>query len=310
MQGRLPPLRAMRVLESLWQHGSIAAAARHLNVSQSAIGHQLRQIEEWSGVRLMMREGRRIYLTEAGESLAIVAHRGFSAMRHEVDRLTMRERLPVTLAAMPMVAKSWLLPRLPLLHEKNPHVAVHLSTIQADQPVTPEPDVTILFSLSGTLPAHAAPLFSGRAIPVCSPEYLGKHPVACDADIVTGRLLQDEDSRMWADWAASAGCTLREPDRTALVYLAGSNLLRDAAVLGHGIAICREILIEDDLASGRLVPLSDVSIDDDSCYYFVVSNDGRKKGAVGALVKWLEDLAVQGAPGAPGAAENHGRSAS
>lgn len=297
MQGRLPPLRAMRVLESLWQHGSIAAAAQHLNVSQSAIGHQLRQIEEWSGVRLMMREGRRIYLTEAGESLAIVAHRGFSAMRHEVDRLTMRERLPVTLAAMPMVAKSWLLPQLPRLHEKFPLVAVHLSTIQADQPVTPEPDVTILFSLSGNLPAHAAPLFSGRAIPVCSPDYVRRHPISADQDILDGHLLQDEDSRMWADWAARAGCQLRKPASEGLVYLAGSNLLRDAAVLGQGIAICREILIEDDLKSGRLLALSNVSIDDESCYYFVVSTDGRKKGSVTALVTWLEDLASRQAAG-------------
>lgn len=292
MRERLPPLRAMRVLEAVWKHGSIGAAAENLNVTQSAIGHQLRQIEEWSGVRLMMREGRRIRLTDAGESLALVVHRGFSAMRHEVDRLTMRERLPVTLAAMPLVAQNWLLPNLPLFHERHPRVALHLATIQSDQPVTPEPDVTILFSLSGNLAPSAQGLVPGRAIPVCSPTYLARHPMRSDADILKARLLQDEDSRMWSDWARAARSPLPELPDKALLYLAGSNLLTDAALAGQGVAICRAALIESHLQAGQLIALSRTAIDTGATYYYTVSTEGRKKNTVSALVSWLEELAI------------------
>ncbi|SDW45005.1 LysR family transcriptional regulator [Roseicitreum antarcticum] len=292
MRDRLPPLRAMRVLEAVWKHGSIAAAAENLNVTQSAIGHQLRQIEEWSGVALMIREGRRIHLTDAGESLALVVHRGFSAIRHEVDRLTMRERLPVTLAAMPLVAQSWLLPSLPQFHAAHPQIALHLATIQSDQPMTPEPDVAILFSLSGDLPAEATAIIGGRAVPVCAPDYLVRHPIRQDRDILAGRLLQDEDSRMWSDWAIAAKCAVPAPPEQALLYLAGSNLLTDAALAGQGIALCREALISGPLADGRLIALSDTAIDTGACYYYTISTDGRKKSTVGVVVAWLQTLAA------------------
>lgn len=293
MRERLPPLRAMRVLEAVWKHGSIAAAAENLNVTQSAIGHQLRQIEEWSGVPLMIREGRRIHLTDAGKSLALVVHRGFSAIRHEVDRLTMRERLPVTLAAMPLVAQNWLLPSLPEFHAAHPNIALHLATIQSDQPMTPEPDVAILFSLSGDLPSDARAIIAGRAIPVCTPDYLKQHPVSNDRDILTGRLLQDEDSRMWADWAAAAQCPVPAGTQQALLYLAGSNLLTDAALAGQGIALCREALISGHLRAGRLMALSHTAIDTDACYFYTVPNTGEKRHAVGVVVAWLEALAAR-----------------
>lgn len=294
MTDRLPPLRALRVLEAVWKQGSISSAARHLNVSQSAIGHQLRQIEELSGVRLMMREGRRIHLTEAGESLAMVAHRSFNAIRHEVDRLTMRERMPVTLAAMPLVMTGLILPNLTGFHQTLPDVALHLSTIQSDQFVSPEPDITILFSLSGDLPVDARPLIGGRGVPVCAPAYLKEHPISSDADILQARLLHDEDSRMWQDWATQAGLGHLGLRQDGLVYLAGSSMLCDAAVMGNGIAICREALIRDHLRDGRLQVVSDVSIDTRACYYSVVSDDGRRSGAVRAALRWLMDLARDG----------------
>ena len=292
MANRLPSLRALRVLEAVWKEGSIAAAAQHLNVSQSAVGHQLRQIEVLSGVRLLQREGRRIHLTEAGESLAVVAHRGFSAIRHEVDRLTMRERLPITLAAMPMVMTNWILPNLADFQRRYPDVALHMSTIQSDQVVTPEPEVAILFSLSGDLPPNARPLIHGRAVPVCAPSYLAEHPVRSDADILRGKLLHDEDSRMWRAWAQHAG--LPPTEARDMIYLAGSNMLFDAAILGQGIALCREALIARSLAAGHLQVVSDVRIDQTACYYTIVSNDGRRRGGVSAVLRWLTGLARSG----------------
>lgn len=241
-------------------------------------------------MRLMMREGRHIHLTEAGESLALVAHRSFNAIRHEVDRLTMRERLPITLAAMPLVMTSWIFPRLNSFRQAHPGVALHLSTIQSDQFVTPEPDVTILFSLSGDLPLHARPLIHGRALPVCSPDYLAARPIASDADVLRGTLLHDEDSRMWAEWAVRAGFEPPEPSTNGLVYLAGSNMLCDAVIMGHGIAICREALIREHLQAGRLIAVSTIAIDAQSCYYVIVSGEGGRSGTVTAVLRWLVGL--------------------
>ncbi|WP_158625942.1 LysR family transcriptional regulator [Arsenicitalea aurantiaca] len=284
---RLPPLRAMLVLEALQRTGSVTGAARMLNVSHSAVSHQIRMIEEWSGVHLVVRDGRRTILTDAGDSLARVAHDCFNAMRHEMDRLTMRERMPVTIASMPLVTSQWLIGQVEAFMAQNPDISVHVADIPSDRNMSPQPDISILFSLNGDIPAGASPLLSGRAIPVCAPTYLEAHPIGSPADIARARLLHDEDSRMWDLWFATVGLPSRTPGDRGLLFLSGSAMLHDAALKGYGIAICRENLIAEDLRSGRLIAISDVGIDDEAHYFIQPSASEARRRAVMALHDWL-----------------------
>ena len=286
-QDRLPPLRALKTLEAFHQSGSVTATARALNVSHSAVSHQLKQIEDWAGIRLMRRDGRQTALTEAGDSLAQVINESFGAIRHEIDRLTMREKLPVSVAALRFVIPNWLLPEIEAFMAEHPDVSVYVQEHISDQPVSPEPDLMIGFSLDGHIPEGAEPIIPGAAIPVCAPSYQARHDIRREADIARSTLLHDEDMRMWRTWLSAAGMEGKADGEGRRLFFSGSALICDAALSGLGVALCREALIEPYLARGELVRLSDIRIDHASVYYLALSQHGMNRRAARALADWL-----------------------
>src|SRR5262245_41203577 len=86
MAERLPPLKAVRYFESAARHMSFTKAAGELNVTHSAISHQIKALEEWLGVKLFRRLNRRLVLTEAGETYV-------KPVREAFDRLSDASRL-------------------------------------------------------------------------------------------------------------------------------------------------------------------------------------------------------------------------
>lgn len=287
MEHRLPPLRALRAIEAIQQTGSVTNAARRLNVSHSAVSHQIRQFEAWSGVTVMHRNGRRASLTDSGESLARVVHEAFDAIRHEMDCLTLRAKAPVTIAALPLVAAQWLLPRMPGFLADNPDISLHLSYAHSDRSALPEPEISILFGKRNRLPSDAIPFLPGAALPVCAPTYLAKHPDAADGDLAAATLLHDEDLRLWHAWFQRAGIPFNESDPRGQLYFEGSSLLREAALTGQGVAICRSALIAEDLRVGRLVGLSAITVDDGALYYIRLSPRTERSSSIERIVTWL-----------------------
>lgn len=287
---RLPPLQSLRVLEALYQTGSVTRAADYLNVTHSAVSHQIRQLEEWSGRTMVRRVGRQSRLTEEGESLARVAREGFDAIRHEIDRLPLRSKKPVSIAALPIVAAEWLVPRIPDLLHGNQELSVHLSYALSDRPQQPEPDIVVSFAQRGVLDSEAFPLISGEAAPVCAPDLLDQAGNDPEKVLRHGPHLFDEDLRMWRDWKEAADLHFN-PDSTPQIYLEGSSLLKASALAGLGVAICRLAFVEKELASGRLVQLSTVTMDQD-WIYFVRSNPLRRTDVkVAEVLAWLRTQA-------------------
>ncbi len=290
---RLPPLHSLRILEALYLTGSVTRAANHLNVTHSAVSQQIRQIEQWSGRTMVRRVGRQSRLTEEGESLARVAREAFDAIRHEVDRLPLRSRRPVSIAALPIVAAEWLMSMLPDLLEKDADVSVHLSYALSDRPLQPEPDIAILFGLRDTLGPDDLPLLAGDAAPVCAPALLDRYEGDPARALMRGPYLHDEDLRMWPDWMEAAELRPNADAPQPQIYLEGSSLMKSAALAGHGIALCRLALMRDDLAHGRLVQLSGVTTDGD-WIYFARSNAARRTDtSVASVLSWLEARAAE-----------------
>ena len=294
MSDRLPPLQSLRALEALHLGKSVMGAAELLNVTHSAVSHQIRVLEGWSGQALVRRDGRRTALTAAGESLAQIVHQSFDAIRHEMDRLPLRSHRPVTVAALPIIAADWLVPRVPALLEEHPGIVLHIAYAIADQPASPEADLTILFSEAGGVPPGAQPLLSGEAVAVCSPDCLARHPIASDDDLRQASLLHDEDQRMWSQWFAAAGVEFPGAGGSHRLFLEGSSLFCAAALAGHGVALCRRALIGKHLEAGRLVQVSPTTIDADRCYYLSPPRTESGDPSVETVAAWLLAQAAAG----------------
>lgn len=284
---RLPPLNALRALEAVGATGSITAAAARLRVSHSAVSHQIRQLEAWLGRPLILRRGRSVALTPAGESLAGVVHASFDAIRHELDRLPLRAQRAITVAALPVVASEIVLPRLSDFAARHPGLTLHLSLVHADSPARGAPDIEILFARRDRLLPGDRPLLPGTALPVAAPALVARAG-GIEAVLRGGPFVADEDLRMWEAWARAAG---HAPDmgQTGLIF-EGSFLMQEAARRGLGAAICRTATIADDLASGRLVALSDVTIDADWCYLLRLGATAANEPDIRAVSDWLTAL--------------------
>ena len=128
MPQRLPPLHALRAFEAVARLGSVTLAADDLCVTHSAISHQLRQLEEWLGIRLIERSGRGIVLTSAGEVYRTSVCEAFARLAEGTKLLERSpDRASVRVGALPMFATSWLLPRMRLFWAQHPDIDVTVS---------------------------------------------------------------------------------------------------------------------------------------------------------------------------------------
>jgi LysR family glycine cleavage system transcriptional activator len=145
----------------------------------------------------------------------------------------------------------------------------------------------------GNFPSwHAEKFLSVEAFPVCSPALLrAKHPLRTPADLAHHTLLHDEcslsDSQSpdWGKWLQLAGAD--NVDATRGPTFTPGNLALDAAVDGSGVALAKGVLVEDDLAAGRLVRPFEVELKLDFAYWLHYPTTLDNSYRINALRRWL-----------------------
>ncbi len=173
------PLNAIRAFDAVVRSGSFKAAADALCVTQSAVSHQVRHLEDWLGRPLFDRTGPRPRLLPEGEDLARVAALSLDGLAAACARLGPPGRDgPLVIAAIPSVALCWLIPRLEGFRAAHPEVALRIVYAFHGQ-VIDFADVDLAFVWSaGPLAVEAgveAELFlPGASVPVVSPLLAGR----------------------------------------------------------------------------------------------------------------------------------------
>src|SRR5260221_13205150 len=124
---RLPPLNALKCFEAAARAGSFSRAADDLHVTQSAVSHQIRQLEDWFGQTLFDRLGRQTVPTPKGEELAKALGEAFDIMAVACKRLAQSDAGPaLTIAVLPSIATIWLIPRLARFFGRHPNISVQV----------------------------------------------------------------------------------------------------------------------------------------------------------------------------------------
>ncbi len=206
-QTRMPALAALRAFEAAARLGSVRRAAEELRVTPAAITQQLRALEADLGQPLVRKRGNALELTEAGLRGKDPLINAFRQMQQAVER--MRRRTPprrLRLSVEPAFAVNWLISRLPRYRELPNALDVLLDPTKAVVDLTGnEADLAIRFGRGSYPGLESIDLFEDEISPVCSPEYLKRHPIAKPKDLLQHRLLRlDWSSRegLWPDWPA------------------------------------------------------------------------------------------------------------
>src|SRR5207237_535925 len=124
---RLPPLNALRVFEASARHLSFKEAANELSITQAAVSHQIKGLEEYLGVELFRRSGRGVQLTEAARACLPKLREGFESLAAAVEMIRERaEETELLITAPPVFTARWLMPRLADFAKREPRVELRV----------------------------------------------------------------------------------------------------------------------------------------------------------------------------------------
>ena len=292
---KFPPLNALKCFEAAARSASFSRAAEELHVTQSAVSHQIRQLEQWFGVALFDRQGRQTVPTARGQDLARALAEAFDIIGSACRRIALPESSPaLTIAALPSVATIWLIPRLSHFFRAHPHISVKVIYAFHNQRIDfDEVDIAVLWGTGDWEDCRKTKLLDGATYAVCNPSLLARlGPIKTPADLINKPLLHDTDRQGWQAWLRQAG--VRTGETLAGPIFEDFNLLRAAVLSGQGLALCPRLLIQDDIASGRLQVLFDVQVFTDHAYHIVEPADPhhRHAAAIATFKEWLLSEAV------------------
>src|SRR5882724_9234768 len=296
---RLPSLNGLRAFEAAARHLSFTAAAAELNVTQTAISHQIRRLEEELGIALFVRQNRSLALTAEARDYLPGIRAAFNDLRLATDRLTRKDNDRVlTVSTLASLAAKWLLPRLSTFQQAHPGIDVRITTstglvdFQRDGV-----DAAIRYGRGQWPGLRADWLMADELFPVCSPALLtGNRPLRSPEDLADHVLLHtsggtSDDRRLWLTAAGMPAQISKHPGLTFDL----SFMTVQAAIDGIGVAIGRTSYVEADIAKGRLVVPFKVTLPADAGFYLVSPEARAEPPKLEAFRQWLL-ASVQGRP--------------
>ena len=254
MPRRLPALNALRSFEAAARHESFTRAAEELCVTQGAVSHQVKALEQELGIKLFNRERQRLVITDSGREYLAVVRDALDRIALGTERLLQRQSSgALTISTSPDFAAKWLVHRLGRFAEAHPDIDLRVSaTMHHVDFAREEVDLAVRHGDGSWAGLHVERLSAEQLFPVCSPKLAdGRQRLSKPADVLKFPLLHLETSNSWSQWLEAAG--VADPDRARGLVLNRASMLIDAAVDGQGIALARTTLAAWDLLNGRLV---------------------------------------------------------
>jgi LysR family glycine cleavage system transcriptional activator len=303
MSRRLPPLNALRAFEAAARHLSFTRAAAELHVTQTAISHQIRALEERLGVRLFRRLPRGLLLTEEAQHYLPPVRDAFDRIAAATAQLAGGASSgSLTVSVLPSFAAKWLVPRLGRFRAAHPNLDLRISaSSQLVDFARDDVDVGIRMGPGHYPGLRVDRLFGESMVPVCAPELQsGPHPLRRPGDLRHHVLLHDDDHSGWQLWLELAGVEGVDAGRGPV--FTDSAMVVQAAAEGQGVALARSVLAAGDLAAGRLVRPFEISVPHDLAYYLVSPEATAEQPRIRAFRAWLlaeaRDQAEAAAPAA------------
>ena len=280
----------LRAFVAVHDAGGFTRAAERLHLTQSAVSHQIRRLEDELGIRLFVRKNRALALTAEAREYLPGIRAAFNDLRLATDRLLRKEDGRVlTVSTLASLAAKWLLPRLSGFQEAHPEIDVRITTSTGLVDFkNGDVDAAIRYGRGHWPGARSEWLMADEMFPVCSPALLtGKHPLHSPEDLKDHVLLHNtNNSDDWRLWLTAAGLPAdisKQPGITFDLIL----MTVQAAIDGMGVAMGRTTYVKDDIAKGRLVVPFQITLPADAGFYIVSPEGVTDPPKLQAFRQWL-----------------------
>lgn len=307
---KLPPLKALPVFEAVARLNSFSLAAEELAVSQSAVSHQIKQLETYLGEQLFWRSGRTLSLTDEGRQYLDAVSSALLQIERASEQLLGREESRLRLSVFSSFAVRWLVPRLPDLQRLHPQLDLALE-MSSENPVLSDRVADCFITIHRNSPAYSYELlYVERLFPVCSQDYwqkirreLGRE----GADGDEAPLTPDEVARFpllsthsifekpagdWEVWYKAVDQSI--PAGARVQHFSHMLLALEAARFHQGIALTNDYMLSTRKDSEDFVRLPCHPVMTGDEFYFAWKTSRRKERGIQLLRRWLVSQAIEG----------------
>ncbi|KLU14373.1 MULTISPECIES: transcriptional regulator GcvA [Xenorhabdus] len=289
MSKRLPPLNALRVFDAAARHLSFTKAAEELFVTQAAVSHQMKSLEDFLGLKLFRRRNRSLLLTEEGQSYYLDIKEIFTAINDATRKLQARSaKGALTVSLSPSFAIQWLVPRLSGFHQSFPGIDVRIQAVDREEDkLADDVDVAIFYGRGNWPGLRTDRLYPEYLLPVCSPALLaGDRPLKTSSDLANHTLLHDSSRRDWQAYIRQLDMQQQINVQQGPIF-SHSAMVIQAAVHGQGVALANNVMAQNEIDAGRLVyPFNDVLVSKNA-FYLVCHDNQAELGKIAAFRKWI-----------------------
>lgn len=290
----LPPIANLQAFEAVARRRSFALAAAELNLTASAISHQVSRLEAQLDVRLFERSAHGVRLSPAGEHYLMHVGAALNAIATATDDLRHGIRNSLYVHTAPSIASLWLMPRLHRFAQAYPEISLNLSAAHTPSDFAlGQADIDIRYGIPQWGDLVVEPLFEEAIVPLASPAFIKAHKLKRAEQLLDLPLIQSNVSIVqWSDWFGRF-TKLRAPDRFSLRFDRAQMSL-DAATQGLGVALESAVNAGGHLADGRLkAPFGMDQAVRVKAHFAVYPERHAKRPAVEAFLSWLHSEAAQ-----------------
>ncbi|RUO80540.1 transcriptional regulator [Idiomarina tyrosinivorans] len=291
---KLPPLNALKSFEAAARHLSFTKAAEELFVTQAAVSHQVKALEESLGVTLFIRRNRALLLTEEGQSYYLELRDIFQRIVQATEKVKVAaDSGSLTISLPPSFAILWFVPRLSQFREAYPDIDVRIKAVdEVDGSLTEDVDVAIYYGDGRWPGVRSYKLHREYLWPVCSPLLLrGPKPLNKPEDLLNHTLLHDETRNAWKDWFQWVGVDKKDGDNGPV--FSHSSLALKAAVHGQGVALANNVLVKPEIDAGHLIRVFPQALPRDKAFHLVCREGHQELRKIVTFKDWLLKLVEQ-----------------
>ncbi|QGZ58607.1 LysR substrate-binding domain-containing protein [Paraburkholderia acidiphila] len=296
---KLPPLRSLQAFEAVARHRSFKDAANELNVTPTALSHQIRTLEQACGRPLFARRPRPIRLTDAGQLLYPALRSGFDSFADALCTVAgMGSTMALRITSPNAFASRWLVPRLSLWHESHRDIALRIIGTDAVLDLAAgAADVAIRYAHSPPNGLVCTEIARDAFYAVANPHLVGieqPRPFAA-LDLLRFPLIHyewtngDPEAPSWPRWFSASGVPVSaftSLRRTRDLSFREELHAIDAVLAGQGVALCSDVVLERELLSGALVKVHPFALPGYGFYVAHLAEHARSS-AVRAFVEWV-----------------------
>lgn len=284
---KLPSLHALRAFEAAARHRSFTLAAQELHVTQGAVSHQIKALEEQLGRPLFDRLPNQLRLTRPGQAYLAALSEAFDRIERAtalLDATRLGQRLAIS--SSPNFSAKWLVPRLADFTRLHP--TLELRAEQDERQVNfvrEDIDAAIRYGIGPWPGLSCVRLADEFMLPVCAPSQAG---ALTPQALAQGTLLHIHDRQAWTDWLAPHGVPAPATAHLPGIVFNHDSAAIDAAILGQGIVLARWSLVTQALREGRLIAPFPPGAQLEQAYWLVCPEQRAGEENISVFLTWLQ----------------------